>query len=278
MAISDYLNSLVNDRNTLVTNLTTKGITGLTGDETFTELVPEVLNIPSGGSGSKIEWDTTALTFPSGNQGSATYYKTILARLKELTIKDVAFAGNITVFSLWPLNGLTVGDESNSLQKLYFENCTFSHTTTANTDFLPTFITEVSYKNCNFSNATGNISCFSHNNSASLTTATFENCDFSGSHSLAQCFSGFKGTQLILDSNVIKGNPVVTSMDSIFRYNSNLTLLDISAFDFTQCTSSSARTYAFGSVPTNCTIYVKDQANQTFLSAYFSAYTFTVKT
>ena len=50
MAISDYLNSLIDDRDTLVANLTTKGITGLTGDETFTELVPEVLNIPSGGS------------------------------------------------------------------------------------------------------------------------------------------------------------------------------------------------------------------------------------
>jgi len=44
MAISDYLTSLINDRDNLVTNLTAMGITGLTGDETFTELVPEVLN------------------------------------------------------------------------------------------------------------------------------------------------------------------------------------------------------------------------------------------
>lgn len=49
MQTSDYLEQLVQDRDDLVSNLTTKGITGLTGDETFTELVPEVLNIPSGG-------------------------------------------------------------------------------------------------------------------------------------------------------------------------------------------------------------------------------------
>lgn len=48
--ISEQLTQLISDRDDLVDNLTTKGITGLTGDETFTELVPEVLNIPSGGT------------------------------------------------------------------------------------------------------------------------------------------------------------------------------------------------------------------------------------
>jgi len=45
--INTYLDQLDQDKDDLVTNLTEKGITGLTGDETFTELVPEVLNIPS---------------------------------------------------------------------------------------------------------------------------------------------------------------------------------------------------------------------------------------
>lgn len=48
MTTSDYLEQLQQDKSDLVDNLTTKGITGLTGDETFTELVPEVLNIPAG--------------------------------------------------------------------------------------------------------------------------------------------------------------------------------------------------------------------------------------
>lgn len=46
---SDYLTQLEQDRQDLVDNLETQGITGLTGDETFTELVPEVLNISGGG-------------------------------------------------------------------------------------------------------------------------------------------------------------------------------------------------------------------------------------
>lgn len=48
--IAEQLNQLEQDREELVDNLETKGITGLSGDETFTELVPEVLNIPSGSS------------------------------------------------------------------------------------------------------------------------------------------------------------------------------------------------------------------------------------
>ena len=52
--IEQNLTQLIQDRDNLVTNLTTKGISGLTGDETFTELVPEVLNIPSGGTTPEI--------------------------------------------------------------------------------------------------------------------------------------------------------------------------------------------------------------------------------
>ena len=41
--IAEQLTQLERDRQDLVDNLETKGITGLSGDETFTELVPEVL-------------------------------------------------------------------------------------------------------------------------------------------------------------------------------------------------------------------------------------------
>lgn len=49
-SIAEQLTQLTQDRDDLVDNLTTKGISGLTGDETFTELVPEVLNISGGGT------------------------------------------------------------------------------------------------------------------------------------------------------------------------------------------------------------------------------------
>ena len=57
MTTADYLEQLQQDKDDLVDNLTTKGITGLTGDETFTELVPEVLNIQTGGKTTPEEKD-----------------------------------------------------------------------------------------------------------------------------------------------------------------------------------------------------------------------------
>lgn len=66
--ISEQLTQLISDRDDLVDNLTTKGISGLTGDETFTELVPEVLNISGGGS-SGVTFDNVSygLTQPSAS-------------------------------------------------------------------------------------------------------------------------------------------------------------------------------------------------------------------
>ena len=45
---ADYLTQLQQDREDLVDNLETKGISNLTGDETFTELVPKILDIEGG--------------------------------------------------------------------------------------------------------------------------------------------------------------------------------------------------------------------------------------
>lgn len=66
--ISEQLTQLISDRDDLVDNLTTKGVTGLIGNETFTELVPRVLNIPSGGS-SGVTFDNVSygLTQPSAS-------------------------------------------------------------------------------------------------------------------------------------------------------------------------------------------------------------------
>ncbi len=75
MTTADYLNQLETDRQDLVDNLETKGITGLSGDETFTELVPEVLNIPSGSS--KLfngEYDSVGLTTIGWTTDDISYY------------------------------------------------------------------------------------------------------------------------------------------------------------------------------------------------------------
>lgn len=57
MTTQDYLDQLESDRSDMVDNLETQGITGLTGDETFTELVPEILNIAGGESPEAIKKD-----------------------------------------------------------------------------------------------------------------------------------------------------------------------------------------------------------------------------
>lgn len=75
MNTQDYLNQLEEDRQDLVDNLETKGITGLTGDETFTQLVPEVLNIPSGANLSEyFEYEPTTISNPE-NWGTNNFIK-----------------------------------------------------------------------------------------------------------------------------------------------------------------------------------------------------------
>lgn len=66
---ADYLNKLVEQKNTLADNLVTKGVEA-THDETLETLVPKVLEI-SGGSGSGMQYDENALltgdvVFPEG--------------------------------------------------------------------------------------------------------------------------------------------------------------------------------------------------------------------
>ena len=70
MQTSDYLEQLIQDRDDLVDNLETKGITGLSGDETFTELVPEVLNIPSGGADLDDYFDGSIVAGGTGNRNN----------------------------------------------------------------------------------------------------------------------------------------------------------------------------------------------------------------
>lgn len=60
--IQDYIDSLKQDKQTLVSNLTTKGISGLTGEETFTELAPKVLDIVTPNNQSKSETITSNTT------------------------------------------------------------------------------------------------------------------------------------------------------------------------------------------------------------------------
>ena len=62
-SMTDYLNKLVTQKNTLADNLVTKGVTA-THDETLESLVPKVLDISGGGGGNGI--------YPIGEDGRPT--------------------------------------------------------------------------------------------------------------------------------------------------------------------------------------------------------------
>ena len=61
---ADYLNKLIEQKNTLADNLVTKGVTA-THDETLDTLVPKILEISSGGGGGIYPIDNTGM--PTGD-------------------------------------------------------------------------------------------------------------------------------------------------------------------------------------------------------------------
>lgn len=88
--ISEQLAQLQQDREDLVDNLETMGISGLSGDETFTELVPEVLNI-SGGGGADLS-DYFYDTVTSTSSTSQNILKYLIKRVKSpLTVTGTHF-------------------------------------------------------------------------------------------------------------------------------------------------------------------------------------------
>lgn len=84
--IAEQLTQLESDREDLVDNLEAKGITGLSGDETFTELVPEVLNIPSPES-----CYVSSYTQTSGYSNKTTVHKLI----KKVQMVDTSNSTNL---------------------------------------------------------------------------------------------------------------------------------------------------------------------------------------
>ena len=74
--ISQNLAQLKQDREDLIDNLETQGITGLTGNETFTELVPEVLNISGG--------DVKDYFTDKISKGSTIYAPGIISSIKKI--------------------------------------------------------------------------------------------------------------------------------------------------------------------------------------------------
>ena len=128
---SDYLSQLQQDREDLVDNLETQGISDLTGNETFTELVPKVLDIETGGGDTPekgvifSEWDNDGYptkvefvgmtTIPKDYLYNSYYNATITSKISNVKLNNVEEIGQ-SAFSY--NKGLTDLPQSNLLKTI----------------------------------------------------------------------------------------------------------------------------------------------------------------
>lgn len=300
MSIATYLTALDRDRDALAANLTTKGVPA-SSSETFTTLVPKVLNIPSGGGGGDIEWNTTtiATVVPQGTTNST--FTTLGYGIKKLTVE------NLNIQSSVQNSNWSIGFPN--IEELTFKNCKFGNTgmnygpTISNSTNYLGLMKKLTLKNCTISvgsSQTYNPLQFTLNgididviidgliietgrtniknlfaSSTKMKTISISNITVNDCTEFSYMFSNCSSLTSIDLSSLIA---TPTKVDRMFNGCSSLATIDISGLDCTGITSSSNYSNMFNNVPTSCTIYVKDAANQAWFSSKFSSYTFTIKT
>lgn len=270
MSIATYLTALDRDRDALAANLTTKGVPA-SSSETFTTLVPKVLDIPSGGGSIPLTNATLAGINPNNTD---TFKKATLfaSALKEISFEDITLTFNSSRatfaygFYSWGSN----------LEKVSIKNCTINNTysgggmASAFSDILS------SLKKLTLENCTAPISNQVCRGSVAEEITFKDVINLNGMTQSMNMFcdscSNLKKFEFYYtnSSNYMK----TKNTGSMFSGCTSLEYLDISGIDFTSCTNY---TGMFTNVPTTCTIYVRDAANQAWLSSHFGTYTFTIK-
>lgn len=276
MQISDYLTQLQQDKQDLVDNLTEKGITGLTGNETFTELVPEVLNIPSGGadeyftssisyiSDSEFSWRYTLYKFPAitlnGTSCRYLFYKSPFVKIDVSKFNTSNVTTFVQMFNDCSKLTEIIGIEDFDLNSLgdgglssMFENC--SSLTTLNLN---------RWKNTQ--KITSN-SRLIFNKCSNLQSLYVNDWDISNSTTFQGWFADCKKlTNLDLSNwtNTISANHFF-----MFGGCTSLQTLDVRNMNFSQ---SQNYDYMLDKVPTNCLIIVKNQTEKDWFNTNFSSY------
>lgn len=229
MTTADYLTQLQQDREDLVDNLETMGISGLSGDETFTELVPEVLNISGGGSDYNVKMTSTISSADSGQSGRSI----LLQYITEIPTIDVSniLYGNATGLFYW-FAGLT-SIEVIGGQNIINATSMFYYTSSLNS------------LKINLSNATDLRSCFNNSN-----LNDFSNVTFGQPTDVTDIFNGSKATTLpYIDLSK------ATSIKNAFRNNANL--VNVPAYDLSSVNASDGFNNAF----MNCNNLSNDSLN-----------------
>ena len=197
MSIATYLTALDRDRDALAVNLTTKGVPA-SSSETFTTLVPKVLDIPSGG-GSGIKWDSSITIHDS------SYLE---MGLKEITIKD------IEIINAAKTQGCQYAfNMMRKLEKITCENVVFpdmcyyffnhSHLTK---------IKEITIKNCSL--ASSSMAYYMFAEIYTLTKLTLNGFDMTNVTTLDNMFLNTPAQ--ITGTNTITGGSSLTTIDSMF--------------------------------------------------------------
>lgn len=300
MSIATYLTALDRDRDALAANLVAKGVQA-TSSETFTSLVPKVLNIPAGGAG-EVEWNTTTVNITAPQTTTNANLTNIGFGIKKLTIEDLTLKSNSEANGIKALLGFP------NIEELTFKNCKFGANdlnygpVISNSSNDCALLNKITLKDCIIGLGasqsylplkfeiigidtdiivdgliieTGRTMIDSLFKSCNkIKTISFNNITLNNCTVFTSMFNACSSlTSIDLSSFVV--NP--TRVYRMFYGCTSLTTIDISGFDCTGITSSTNYSDMFYNVPTNCTIYVKDAANQAWFSSKFSSWTFTIK-
>ena len=200
----EYLSQLQSDKQTLVNNLVTKGVSA-TSDETFTSLVPKVLDIESG---SDAEITDGGYLFYQNRR--LDYLYEILALCKNVTKTNYMFAScdELTTLDLSQFN-----NSDNTTMQNMFQGCTN--------------LTTINLLNFDTSNVTNMGGVFgSCNRLTTINLASFNTNKVEQMNSMFQICNGL--TELDV-SRLNTSN--VTNMYQMFYGCFGLTELDVSNFD-----------------------------------------------
>ena len=245
---SDYLEQLEQDREDLVDNLETQGISDLTGDETFTQLVPKVLDIQTGG-GDASEYFSSLPAGKNSRDQVGNWYrcvKNLVAYQNSATTMQYVFANY-------------QGEE------IDLSNFNTSNITTMASAFYecPNLVTIKGLNSMSISSTCSFQTMFYY-------CTSIKEIDLSNIQLMNGMLTGmFNGCSSLQTINLKNASFTNTSrnLQNMFNGCSSLQLLDIRNWDFTKVGGNSG---AFNGVPNNCEIIVKDETAKTWFSTNWS--------
>ena len=210
--ISDYLTQLQTDKQTLVDNLVAKGVEA-TSDETFTSLVPKVLDV----SGDVSEYFETSY---SGTSPKYWIRNNYIKKIPDIIIDDSVETLEYFAYGATSLPKIVCNSNVKDMSNMYY-------------NISPT-VKNIDVSGLDTSNVTSMKNMFSNN--SGLISIDLSNFDTSKVTTINSLFA-FSTNIVSLDlSNFDTSNVEDSGFNRFVYSNSNLEFLNISSFDFGKAT------------------------------------------